>query len=148
MRKMVTRVMVCIGLIVVCGAAIIEGVHNRYMDNSGEFRSEMEDLFIGAGIEITNDIEYVDAVRNYAYENLEWAFGSKYRQDITEQIFGDKFAWKEKVLGLFQQETIEPTGYCGGTAYALAVCYNALGYNSCSLDMAVFEHDAGGGVCC
>ena len=134
MKKRIGSSVIILVLLIVC---IVGGYHSRY-DNTELFRSQMESLLRKAGIDKENDEEYLDHIRNYAYANLEWASGSNYYQDMEKAIF-EEALWEEAVYFLYCEDTIEATGYCGGTAYALATLYNVLGYNACALDMAVFD---------
>lgn len=91
--------------------------------------------------ESVSEEAYLDAIRDYAYANLECAGDSDCYKEVREQIKQDKLPWAKKIYSLMETDTIESVGYCEGTAYVLAAVYNMLGYNSCELDMAVFDEN-------
>lgn len=85
----------------------------------------------------------MDGIRDYVYSNLEWAFSGELYVDVHDQIFNTDKPWEDKVYELLEPDTVESSGYCGGMALTLATVYNMLGYDSCALDMAVFDEHGG-----
>ncbi len=103
MRKKIAS---CIAVFSLCVLCLAGGFHNQYKENREVIRSSMEDLFHEAGIDKENDAQYLDALRNYAYKNLEWAVDREYYQDMEEVIFEGEVFWEEKVCSLFNRDTI------------------------------------------
>lgn len=107
----------------------------------GQEYEEIQLLLEEAGVTDGSAEEWADEVRNYAYANLEWAFDSKFVTNVEKQIFKSGIPWEKKMYELLESNTLESTGYCGGTAYALSVIYNMFNYDSGTLDLAVFDEN-------
>lgn len=135
-------------IVILCACAICVGIGIRTVgrfigggyETSENARKEMQELIFGSE-ELTDDEVAVDRIREYIYEQMEWAFAEDFHTDVVNQIFSDDLSWEERIYELCEPDTIESPGYCGGTAYVLAVVYNMLGYESCTLDMAVFDEN-------
>lgn len=76
--------------------------------------------------------EKLDLIRDWVYENtvMAWEKGC-YSDDSAEQYLSM----------LMKGEYIEYGYYCGGIAAVLKYIYTCMGYEACSLDLAVFQQD-------
>lgn len=138
MRKSPNQIKGVIKLIACCLILLIGG--GILSDNYITYRIKDEvEIAIG---ECSNEGQYLDLVRDFAYERFEMSLDETTKIDAEYYLFKDlRLFYKARILDMCELDTIQTVGWCGGTAYTLSTLYNILGYNSCCLDLAVFEDD-------